>query len=458
MRPAIKAVCLMLALLEASVVAQTFGPPPVVRSVRIVHERGVPAVEILTRGGPVIPEVQTLDGPPRLVIDLPNSLMGLARKRFEIKQENILAIRVDQYQQKPPTTRIVLDLLAPYGYTWDGAGNRLMVRLKPPEDANASKKLPSDAPTGASLSTEAAPVVPVSSGSGSVAVAASRLTAGSSLTAGTETAVLQIPRGGEIRICPGTTISVTPSQSKRDIMVGMSTGALETHYSLAASADSVLTPDFRILFAGPGEFHYAVSVDTKGNTCVRALRGNTSSAIVSELMGDRIYQVKPTEQAVFRAGRIDKVDTDVPLECGCPPPRPAPALKTEARPPVSEAELPTKAHLGETSTPAAGVSPSASPTPTTLSNGPETAPLPASQPNEVHVQVDAPFVFTARNRSASALPAPVQEARDLPVEDSSARQVHLDAVVEPPPQEKKAKAEHRGLLHRVGRFFAAIFS
>jgi len=458
LRPAIKAVCLMLALLKASVEAQTFGPPPVVRSVRIVHERGVPAVEILTRGGPVIPEVQTLDGPPRLVIDLPNSLMGLAHKRFIVKQENILDIRVDQYQQKPPTTRIVLDLLAPYGYTWDGAGNRLMVRLKPPEDANASKKLPSEAPTGASLSTEAAPVVPVSSGSGSVAVDASRLTAGSSLTAGTETAVLQIPRGGEIRICPGTTISVTPSQSKRDIMVGMSTGALETHYLLAASADSVLTPDFRILFAGPGEFHYAVSVDTKGNTCVRALKGNNSSAIVSELMGDRIYQVKPTEQAVFRAGRIDKVDTDVPLECGCPPPRPAPALKTEARPPVSEAELPTKAHLGETSTPAAGVSPSASPTPTTLSNGPETAPLPASQPNEVHVQVDAPFVFTARNRSASALPAPVQEARDLPVEDSSARQVHLDAVVEPPPQEKKAKAEHRGLLHRVGRFFAAIFS
>ena len=459
MRPAITAICLTLALLEISVVAQTFGPPPVVSSVRIVHERGVPAVEILTRGGPVIPEVQAVDGPPRLVIDLPNSLMGLARKRFEIKQENILAIRVDQYQQKPPVTRIVLDLLAPYGYSWDGAGNRLMVRLKPPEDMNAGKKSPVQAPTAATLSTEAAPVVPISSGAGSVAVAASRLAAGSSLTAGSETAVVQLPRGGEIRICPGTTVSVTPSQSKRDIMVGMSTGALETHYSLAASADSVLTPDFRILFAGPGEFHYAVSVDSKGNTCVRTLKGNTSSAIVSELMGDRIYQVKPTEQAVFRAGRIDKVDTDIPLECGCPPPRPAPALKTQVRPPVEEVELPAQAHLGETSTPAAapGNSPNAVPGPTTLSNGPETAPLPASQPNDVHVQVDAPFVFTAKSRSASAPPAPVQEARDLPVENSSARQVHLEAVVEPPPPEKKAKAEHRGFLHRVGRFFAAIF-
>ena len=459
MRPAIKAVCWMLALLEASVVAQTFGPPPVVSSVRIVHERGVPAVEILTRGGPVIPEVQVLDGPPRLVIDLPNSLMGLARKRFEIKQENILAIRVDQYQQKPPVTRIVLDLLAPYGYSWDGAGNRLLVHLTPPEDVNASKKSPAQAPTTASLSTEAAPIVPVTSGSGSVAVAASRLAAGSSLTAGTETAVVQLPRGGAIRICPGTTVSVTPSQSKRDILVGMSTGALETHYSLAASADAVLTPDFRILFAGPGEFHYAVSVDSKGNTCVRTLKGNTSSAIVSELMGDRIYQVKPNEQAVFRAGRIDKVDADVPLECGCPPPRPAQVLKAEARTPPLETELPARARLGETSTAvaAAGITPSAGSAPTTLSNGPETAPLPPSQPNQVHVQVDAPFVFTAKNRAASAPPAPVQAARELPVEDSSARQVHLDAVVQPPPQEKKAKAEHRGFLHRVGRFFAGIF-
>ena len=445
---------LALVALAVATAAQNFGPPRTIKSVRIVHEKGVPALEILSSGA-VIPEIQSLDSPPRLVIDLPNSRLGPVQNRIDVEKENILAIRVNQYRNNPPVTRIVLDLAAPYGHSWDGDGHRLMVRLKPPEDVNAGKKTPEAQPatvTGFTLNAEDA-VVPVS-GAGSAVMSGNRLAGGSSVTAGSDTTILHLPRGGEVRVCPGTTVSVTPSQSKRDLMFGMSSGAIETHYALGASADAVLTPDFRIMFAGPGEFHYAISADSHGNTCVRALRGNTSSAIVSELMGNRIYQVKPNEQVVFRSGQIDKADTDVPLECGCPPPPPVLRTSVPSAQPMPDSDLPAKVQMGTGSAGSGTQNATANTTP--LSTGP-TAPLPPSEANDVHVQVEAPLVFSAKDRAAKAAPAQAQPPGDVPVEQSSERQIHLDAVIQPPPAETQTKPEHRGFFHRVKGFFTAIF-
>ena len=164
-----------------------------------------------------------LDSPPRLVMDLSNARMGLKRKRIPVLQENILTIRAEQYQIEPPVTRIVLDLLVPYGFTWDVAGNRLMVRLKAPEDPNTAKKTQFQPPKALSLLPAAATaVVPVTSGVGEVVVADKRFAAGSSLTAGSETAILALSRGGEVRVCPGTTVSVTPSKNTKDLMLGLS--------------------------------------------------------------------------------------------------------------------------------------------------------------------------------------------------------------------------------------------
>ena len=442
-------------LIALGAAAQNFGPPRVIQSVRVVHEKGTPAIEILSNAT-VIPEIMDLDSPPRLVIDLPNTRLGVVKKRIEVGKENITAIRVNQYSSNPPVTRIVLDLLAPYGHSWDGTGNRLMVRLKPAEDANLGMKPGSEQTQrvpGFNLTPEAL-IVPVGAAAPG-AIDATRLGAGSSITAGSETAVLHLSRGGEVRVCPGTTLSVSTSPSKRDLMFGLGTGAIEMHYGSQTSTDAVLTPDFRIMFAGPGDFHFALSSDSHGNTCVRSLRGNSSSAIVAELMGTRVYQVKPTDQVVFHSGQIDKVDGDVPLECGCPPPHNV--LMTENSPPqIQSNSEPLKSPVGVGSASNLPASDAAS---TRLTNGPETAPLPASQANEVHVQVDAPFVFSAKDRVAKASQPPVQVPPDLPVAPSTQRQVHLDPIIQPapPPADPPNKAEHQGVFHRIGKFFSSIF-
>jgi hypothetical protein len=415
-----------------------------VQSVRIVPGNNGPVLEILATR-PLTPKLQTVEGPLRLVVDLPNSTLSATRKKIPFRNEQIKDIRVDQYQSD--VTRVVVDLAAPVRYSWDAMGNRLRIRMS--ADEAASAKPPSVPAFTAGVQPAAVPVAVGTSGS--LVETGSRVASGSSITAGDETAILRLTRGGEVRVCPGTTVSVSTSSNGNDLMLGMNRGAMETHYGLAESVDSVLTPDFRIVLPGPGEFNLAISTDAHGDTCVGSLPGSTSSAVIAELLGNGTYEIKPEQQVVFRHGRLDSVEPAV-ASCGCPPAQ-EPVLRAEADPSavIPEDKAGQRLQLDNSEGSAIKATPSTSPVPDTG------ATANAKDPKPMQVQLEAPLVFSGRElakaRAANTPPAPVSQAAALAW--SAKPSDPLPAVVVlPPPDEKSA---HKGFFDKVKHFFGGIF-
>jgi len=315
---------------------------------------------------------------------------------------------------------------------------------------------------------------------GSVILAAggTRVGSGSTVSAGRSAASLRLDRGGEVRVCPGTSVSVTAASKSKGLLLSLNGGTIETHYSVASSADTVQTPDFRILFPGPGDFHFAVSADASGNACVRALEGNTASIVVAEMMGDGSYQVRPNEQVTFSAG---KVSNAVPFgRCGCAPAREA--LRVDANSPkptavysVNNAILPTppisipvpevkppdsKPEPTATTAEAKPAQPDPAPEPATAA-----APLP-SKPDDVHVQVEVPMVYSADAAAANAVaavpaapPAPPQEPVYLPADVYMAlfRPVMDMPVVSPTAPPAKPQKEKKGFFGRLRSLFGGMF-
>ena len=419
-----------------------------IKSFRIIQEKDGQAVEILSTGH-LVPSIQAITDPDRLVIDLPNARLDTQQqKRINVQADRIKAIRADQFQQTPPIARVVVDLLAPRTYTWDGAGNRIVVHLGQDPGADNS---PFQAPTAISLKSAPQPVITAVRAAGPLAIVGDP-SIGSSITAVSDTAVVRLSSGGELHVCPGTTVSVTPSQSRHNLMLSMNAGALEAHFALDASSDSVMTPDFRIMLVGPGEFHYAISADSQGNTCVRALPGNTASAIVSELLGDRTYQVRATDQLVFRLGQLDRVDMAVPLECGCPPPHKTPLRAASDLP--KPRDLPRQS-ASESRRLAQNAAPPASETAHNAGAPAVDPQRAAAGPGEIQVQVEAPFVFHAQGPP----PAPVEDVTGLPVESHAGATPALEGPL--PPDDKRnasgSPGPSRGFFRKIGGFFAALF-
>jgi hypothetical protein len=255
---------------------------------------------------------------------------------------------------------------------------------------------------------------------------------GSSIAAGAQTATLKLERGGNLLVCSGTNLSVNASPNGRELMFSLNSGNLEMNYPLGAAADTLLTPDLRLLLPGPGTVHVAVKVSPQGDTCVQSLPWNVASIVVSESMGDATYQVKPNEAVMFKGGHLNEA-SPTKQNCGCP------------------LSVPTQ------------VARAAPPQPSPAESKPtQPAPQPKPTDQNLHLAVSAPLVFRA-NDSAAELDEIVAT---LKLEYNQVLQ--LEPVVLPPAEPKKMqvgpqtpsvaqKGQKHGLFSKLGAFFATLF-
>jgi hypothetical protein len=248
-----------------------------------------------------------------------------------------------------------------------------------------------------------------------------RVLSGSEVTAGDVAAVLKLERGGQLRICPKTNLSVSTDANGKTLALGLNTGAMELDYQLSSAADSLMTPDFRLQLISPGRFHLAISVSPSGDTCLRSLPGDDAAVFVSEMMGSDSYQLSPGKSVLFKAGKMSDA-TAAPAECGCPE---------------------TAARTGAPSnTPAAAPRPAAPAAPA------------AKHAPEAHLEVDSAFVY----RGKEAVQDYYESVSRLSLStDNSKLTLALLPAVSGPAAETKPAAKKEGFLQRLGSILGRMF-
>jgi hypothetical protein len=111
-----------------------------------------------------------------------------------------------------------------------------------------------------------------------------------------------------------------PSGEIAGLLMAIDHGALEASFTTGQNADTVLTPDFRILIGGPGASNVKVRLGQGGDTCVDNPGSTAPYVLVTSVFDGRLYRVQPGQRVMFQHGSLDTVVDQEKEPCGCPPP------------------------------------------------------------------------------------------------------------------------------------------
>jgi hypothetical protein len=287
-----------------------------------------------------------------------------------------------------------------------------------------------DAATPAGSIAAAAPIAIVPIDASGTVTGALRVADGKAIiatsgtvTSGTKTTEVVLPRRGVLRVCASTSVhlasdATVPAGDAPGLMMALDHGAVEASFATGRNSDIVLTPDFRILIGGPGAAEVKVRLAPHGDTCVDNPGANAPYVVVSSVFDGGAYRVQPGQRVMFQHGSLSAVVDQEKEPCGCPP---------EPRPDSNDFPLAQSAGLAPLAKPVPAPQPSA-----------ETAAKPPQPLNE-------PLVYSAPNPvpekpAAAAEPSPPPAAPSAP------------QVPAAPAPKKKA-----GFFGSIGHFFKKIF-
>jgi hypothetical protein len=240
---------------------------------------------------------------------------------------------------------------------------------------------------------------------------------------GDATTEVTLPRRGTLRVCANTAVklnsdSSVPADEIPGLMMSLDRGALEASFATGRNADILMTPDFRILIAGPGSVEVKVRLGENGDTCVDNPGADAPYVLVSSVFDGGAFRVQPGQRVLFERGSLHEVVDNEKEPCGCPPATPTSTTGNEF--PLAQSEgLAPLPKLPAVDSPVIGL---------------------AAQPVPV-------LVHNAASPETANTPPPAPE---MPKAPAPAAQPAATTPAAPP-------AKKPGFFQRIGKFFRRIF-
>ncbi|HEU5458655.1 MAG TPA: hypothetical protein VFU68_08550 [Terracidiphilus sp.] len=305
----------------------------------------------------------------------------------------------------------------------------------PPVTPPANQTAAQPAPSGTSSADPIAivPLADAKSGEGATVTGALQVASGKAIlfasgtvSSGSQTTDVLLPRRGTLRVCAATSVklaadtSVPAGGSQPGLLMALDHGALEASFATGRNADILLTPDFRILISGPGSADVKVRLGEHGDTCVDnpLVQGSAPYVLVTSVFDGSVYRVQPGQRVMFQHGSTHEGVDSEREPCGCP----APVHEGANEFPLAQS---------------AGLAPLARPVPE------------PAQPSGSKPAATAPLVY--QSPTAAPAPAPAVTASTEPAVQSA------PAPVPTKPHKAKEKKQHVGFFRSVGHFFRRLF-